>query len=354
MITAFRPISDKEKLTLEALASNYQEGELHEFQLFHTADFSSSDVPGGSLALHPVGAPVHQDSLPLNAFTYLAICKVNGPVQEGELQKKEKLLQEACPQYSENGPSLKVSGRSQAIDLRHWSAELGEDENAFVGLFKQTKGRDSSYYIAAQAGAPQAVRQLREKLTKGMTFEQLLSDKDYNRADYLAQRNVERLCYNAARALGVRIDNIPDQGAFLEHEYSAKPYKALPSHLQAVSTIRRVAYKGTDSVGIFNRLTPVSGASQLHYIYGGPENGLAEFRMNGRGRGYALPAATPVAGKLQKLPHGLIGAKTANQHEAFDTEEFLDEMTKLGWKAGNTYNLVPVVIKVFDPSVKRK
>ena len=343
---------------LEALRSNYPAEHIKEIQSFGTEDFSRcpEDVPGGILMIHPMEAKVHQDSIPLNAVSFLAICPIIGAnFKDSDFEGKDLKIAEACPQFSAMPPSLKVAsagGEAAALapDSRHWGAELGEDENAFVGVFKQTKGKNSTYYIAAQAGAPMAMRQLKEKVSKNpMTFNELLRDKDYSFVRYLAQRNVERLCYNAARALGVEIKHSMDFGSFQEHEYSGKPYKALPQTLQQVSTIQRVS----ENVGIFNRLTPVKGLATNHYVYGGPELGIAEFRMNGKAKGLALPAALPVTGNMQKAQPGIIGAPMVPEYHSMVDENFLDKMQNMGWKPTHMYNLTPVVIKVYDQNLKR-
>jgi hypothetical protein len=365
-----------EQLAISAIIKDYPNGQIKQIRAYHTADFTDTeDIPGGVLMIHPLNAKVHVDSLPLNAFTYLSIVPVLGEHTDAEFKNSEDRIHEACPQFSNKPPSLRCQAVDTALDGKTWNAELGEDENAFAGVFKQTRGRDTRYFIAVQAGAPMAARQMRDRLLKkDLTFEQLLSDKDYNYAQYLSQRNCERLAYNMARALKVPIRSMTDMGSHVEHEYSAKPKRAVPLYTQAISTIAPVIDEGRKAVGVFSKLTPVSGkATPLQFVYEGPYMGIAVFNMAGsKGKGYALPSHSGKHANGKPLPAAEVDKRcrdvivegvdvrahpdvvSDNYNEA-DSDEFLAAMQELGWKQQKTMNnLVPVVVKVFDPSVHRK
>jgi len=369
-------LSSAEQLFISAIIKNYPDDQIKQITALHTADFTDTeDIPGGMLMIHPMSARVHVDSLPLNAFTYLAIAPILPTKQWADADFKGKTAQihEACPQFSSKPPSLRCQSVDTPLDGKTWNPEFGEDENAFAGVFKQTKGRDTRYFIAVQAGAPMAAKQLRERLLKkNLTFEQLLVDKDYNYAQYLSQRNCERLAFNMARALKVPIRSMTDMGAHAEEEYSAKPKRAVPLYTQAISTIAPVVQDSQKMVAVFNKLTPVAGAAPLQFIYEGPYNGIAVFNMNGKGRGHALPAhsgkvlnapALSAADVDKRCRDVICEGADISQHpdmvadnfRLVDSEEFLTEMESLGWKQQKTMNnLVPVVIKVFDSSVRRK
>ena len=367
--------SDAEKLVVSAIAKNYPNGQIKQIKAYHTVDFTDSeDIPGGMLMIHPVNAKVHVDSLPLNAFTYLAITPILGEHVDAEFKGKEARIHEACPQFSDKPPSLRCQSVDTPLDGKTWNAEFGEDENAFAGVFKQTRGRDTRYFIAVQAGAPVAAKQLRERLIKkGLTFEQLLVDKDYNYAQYLSQRNCERLAYNMARALKVPIRSMTDMGAHAEEEYSAKPKRAVPLYTQSISTIKPIVHDAQRVVGVFSKLTPVADSAPLQFVYEGPYNGIAVFNMAGRGRGHALPAHSGKIDAPMPLPPQEVERRSKDViceggavQEHFDikndtfraageSEEFLSAMQDLGWKQQKTMNnLVPVIIKIFDPTVHRK
>lgn len=370
-----RALSAQEELFISAVMNNYPDNQVTRIEALHTADFSDpEDVPGGIVMLHPPSAKVHPDSLPLNAFSYLAICPIvsKTPLKDSDFKGKEALLHEACPQFSAKPPSLTCRSIDGALDGKTWNAEMGEDENAFVGVFKQTKGRETRYFVAAQAGAPKAAKELRQRLLKKqLTFEELLVDKDYNYAQYIAQRNCQRLAYNAARALRVPIRTMTDMGAHAEQEFSARPKQAVPAYMQAISTIQPVGKQ----VGVFNRVTPVENNAALQFVYEGPYNGIAVFHMRGKGRGLALPASSGrvlnasalstqevskrctdviIEGCATPAERGLHPDLSTDSFRAVDSEEFYEEMKQLGWKQqSNMANMVPVVLKIFNPELKR-
>ncbi len=303
------------RIAMEAIQKNYGKGDIKEVKVFHSADFTDEeDVPGGLLMVHPMSAKVHVDSIPLNFFNYLAIVPVL-PRKDGSTDwsghlaelgaSAQDLLNEHVPQFAATAPpSLKTRDINSSTDGKTWNVEFGEDESAFAGVFKQDKGRESNYYIAVQAGAPVACKQLREKIARtagGLTFEQLLEDKDYNYCHYVAQRNVERIAYNVARALKLRIKHQPDSGIKKETEYSGAPSKATPAYLQAVSTIMPIIHDSERVIGVFNKLTPVSNAAAVNFIYEGPYNGIAVFHMNKQGVGHAIPATSGKVDSPAKL-----------------------------------------------------
>lgn len=363
MLLGNRTLSDKDQVQINAILKNY-ENQIHAIHASAAADFTSEDqVASGILMIHPPNAKIHVDSLPINAFTYLAICPIlnvkGRKAYTDEDFKDIHLLQSAVPQYSDQPANLK------AKDNKPWKAELGEDENAFAGVFKQTKGRITKYYIAAQAGAPVACRQLREKIIKnGMTFEQLMADPDYSYAHYLAQRNVSRLAFNVARAMKVPIRHMEDVNAFVDNEFSGRPMRAVPHCLQAVSTIQPVNHEGVSAIGVFNKLTPVK--EKIHYMYQGPFSGIAMLNVP-HVSGQALPSTTGrfVTNELSKSPlpkDGLIWEKDGNNHEqlhpqafnSIEDEHIMGELKEMGWKPEQISNLIPVAVKIFTSEIKRK
>ena len=294
-------------LAIQAIEKNYGKGDIKDVKIFHAAsDFTDDeDVPGGLLMVHPLQAKVHVDSIPLNAFSYLAIVPVL-PRKDGSNDWSAHLAEQSLetlnayvPQFAATGaPSLKMRDINSPLDGKTWNVEFGEDESAFAGVFKQIKGRESNYYIAVQAGAPMACKQLREKIARGsITFQQLLEDKDYNYCHYIAQRNVERIAYNVARALKLPIKHQPDNGSKKEQTYSGVAMKACPTYLQPVSTIMPIVHESERVIGVFNKLTPVANAATVNFVYEGPYNGIAVFHMNKQGIGHAIPAQS---GKIEQ------------------------------------------------------
>jgi hypothetical protein len=372
-------LTPSERLAIEAIQKNYGKGDIKEVKILHTSDFTDEeDVPGGLLMIHPLNTKVHVDSIPNNAFNYMAIVPIL-PKKDGSNDWSDhlaamdsKILNEFVPQFSSMPPSLKTRAINSHLDGKSWNTEFGEDESAFAGVFKQVRGRESYFYIVAQAGAPVACKQLREKIGRsvgGMTFEQLMEDKDYNYCNYVAQRNVERIAYNVARALKLPVKQVTDIGSHKEYEHSGLPMRAIPAYLQPVSTITPLVHNSERVIGVFNKLTPVANAAAVNFIYEGPYNGVAVFNMAKGGIGHALPAisgkvSNPVklsTAEIAKRAKGVISEGGATKHadvttEAYrstDTDEFRDSMKELGWRVQNLTNLIPVMIKIFDPSVKR-
>lgn len=370
-----KELSSAEKLAVEAIVKNYPDEGIIQVKAMHTADFTDEeDVPSGMLMIHPLSAKVHVDSLPLNAFTYLAIVPIlvtSKLWEDSDFKSKAKLLDEAVPQFTDKPPTLSTRNVETSLDRKVWNTELGEDENAFAGVFKQTINRDVKYFICVQAGAPVACRQLRNRLSRNpLTFEQLLLDEDYNYCHYIAQRNVSRIAAVVSRAMSKGIRKMRDPGSFKTKEYSGIPYMAKPLYNQATTTIKEIVHNSEKVVGIFNKLTPVSNSIPKTFIYEGPYNGIAVFEMNGKTIGNSLPSCSgkrsiPIPlnkAEITQRMEGIIceGDITKHPDIAFDTfnpvneESFLDNMESLGWKVQGLNNLIPVIVKIFNPAIKRK
>ncbi len=362
-------LSSKDELAVKAILKNYENGQILKIDALHNVDFTDEeDIPGGFLMVHPVDAKLHVDSLPLNAFTYMMIVPILSDVKEADL--KPELLHEAVPQFvskDQTPPSLKCQSIDGSMDGKTWNAEFGEDEHAFAGIFNQTKGRDTRYFIGVQAGAPMACKQLRDRIArKNMTFEELLNDNDYNYAHYIAQRNAQRIAYNVARAFQLPIRHMSDVGAFKEQEFSALPMRAVASYVQPTSTVQRITHDSQSAIGVFNKLSPLS---KTHFVYEGPWNGIAVFHMRTGGIGHALPSHSGKLEKPKKLSPAEISKRMKNvlcegdikkhpeiiseTYKSVDSEDFLESMNKLGWKTQNLRNLIPIVIKIYNPNVKR-
>lgn len=369
-----RELTAQERVAVNAIVKNYPDNGIVQIKAAHTVDFTDpEDVPGGIVMIHPPNAAVHVDSLPLNAFTYMAIAPILPTKNwtDADFTGKEQAINEAVPQFAPNPPSLKCrSGLENGMDGRAWQAELGEDENAFAGVFKQTKGRETRYFIAVQAGAPMACKQLRQRIAKQTpTFEQLLLDKDYNYCHYLAQRNVQRLAYNVARALKVPVRHIDDSGAHREYEYSGLPMIAVPSYLQPTSTILPVSHGSEAAIGVFNKLTPIKNAAPTAFVYAGPYEGIVPFHFNGKGIGHGIPVHVGKEANPRKLSHEEIRKRsegvfcegdirkhpdiTTDAFKSAETKEFKDAMTQIGWEMQGVTPMVPVTLKIFNPAIKR-
>lgn len=370
-----QPLNPSQQLVINSILKNYEEGQgINRIEGLHTVDFSNidEDIPSGIVMEHPIEAEMHVDSLPLHSFSFMVICPVidtENKWTDDHYTSRLSEIQKAIPQYCDAPVSLKTRDCNDGGDQMCWKAELGEDEQSFAGIFKCVRGRETNYYVCAQAGASVACKELRQKLAtleSPITFEQLLDDPDYKYCQYVGLRNAERLAYNVARACQVPISHVEDVGAYKEYEYSAYPYRAVPSATQKISSICRLQSGRT--VGIFNRVTPIGKAHTTHYVYEGPYHGIAMFNMKGNAKGLGLPAHSgkydspkPVRNPKQRA-EGLIceSIHPADHPDVInqtfckiDNETFKEQMNALGWKTETIHNLVPVAVKIWDPTIKR-
>jgi hypothetical protein len=192
----------------------------------------------------------------------------------------------------------------------------------------------------------------------------LIADPDYSYAHYLAQRNVSRLAYQIARAMKAPIRHMEDVGSYTDNEFAGRPMRAVPSVLQAVSTIQPIIHESRQAVGVFNKLTPVK--EKIHYVYEGPFAGIAVLNVS-QVAGHALPSTSGrvVTNELSKAPlpkDGLIWEGVGKNHEqlhpqafgSIEEEQIMDELKGMGWKPEQITNLIPVAVKIFSGEVKRK
>jgi hypothetical protein len=263
---------------------------------------------------------------------------------------------------------LKTRNIETNQDAKYWNAEFGENDSSFAGIFKQIRGRDTSYYVGVQAGAPMACQQLREQLIrKPMTFGELINSKEYMYCDNIARRNAQRLAYSVARSVNADIKYHEDISSKVGDEFEVRPWRANPKYIQQVSTIMTLK---DGNVGVFNKVTPRSKTNNSQFVFEGPYHGIAEYVVNNNTIGYGLPAHSGKFENPQKVNNpmgrscGVICESIHSKnhpditHETFKSVEdqsFKNSMKKYGWRSEIVRNnLTPVVIKIYDPTVKRK
>jgi hypothetical protein len=339
----------------------------------HTYDCTDKeDVPSGTITFCNANAKINPEHLPNNTFDHLIVCPVIGNfvVDEEKILSKQKEFNEAIQQYSKMPPSLDVRNIETNLDGEYWTPEFGENDASFAGLFKQTNGRDTKYNIVVQAGCPLICGELREKFYNA-TYDQLLKDKLYGFAGHIGMRNTQRLAYNVARVLGVPISHALDRSAInSDIIYESEPWIALPTHVQKVSCIVR-AKDDASRVGIYNKVTPALNVNARHFIYEGPYNGIAEYAVAQNTIKHGLPThsgkhESPKSVLKQHIDKRCTGVvceriNTKEHHEihkdvykSTKDASFKMEMKKLGWQADTMVpNMVPVLVKIFDPTLKR-
>ena len=376
---------------LEAMQENYpQPGHLKRVYAYVNSDYSDQeDAASGVLSVYDQDAKVHPDSLPLEMFSRIIVCPISAPagvkLTDEFFTKKPDVLQRSVGQYSKQPPSLTSRGGEKG-DSAPWHHELGHD--GFAGIYKTmtNHGRDSQYFVVVSAGAPAACSDLKHGVASSpITFKALLTDDRFMHARDLASRNTERIAYAVGHSMGVQINHEPDYSAFTTHpDEDAYYHTALPmrattkggGYIQVTSNISPMAWQSQDTIGVYHKVRPVKCTRDACFITGPMHDGIARFNMNGKSRGFALPATTgpnvaaPALRTLtneeaKKYATGFIWeGKRDNHHPALHPDavhaiddEFLLAMQELGWQQAGTHNrshMVPVLVKIANPDLKRK
>jgi hypothetical protein len=329
---------------------------------FPNADATDEeDLPSGHVYIHDLDEVINPDDIPNVAFQYVVVTPIlSKTVDESKLSQQR--LDEAIPQYVADPFTLL---RRDSVPV---NAELGS-QDACAGIFKTVDGRDTRYWVIAQAGAPIACKQLKQKIKNDMTWRQLLDDPDYHYAMYAAERNTKKLAYNVARAARVPIRHEPDIGSYATPGFGTPSHRAKGGLLQATSTITRV---GAKSVAVYHRVRPAENANAECMVHSGPYEGFTLFNMAGKAKTLGLPADVGrAAGALDSACNperangiqweGRVGnAIHADLHpQTFNAidDNFLSAMTTLGWKqegVRSKLHFVPVMVKIFNPEIKRR
>ena len=104
-------LTDSDKLKIESMIENYSNDtdsltSIIGYPNLDTTD--EEDVPSGMLAVHPIDAPVHADSIPEKSFSFLVVCPIKQTknFQDSDFPINAK-FNEAIVQYSEKPPSLR-------------------------------------------------------------------------------------------------------------------------------------------------------------------------------------------------------------------------------------------------------
>lgn len=346
------------------------------------ADFSDpEDAPAGIMSIYHPDAVVQPDSIPDAMFQYMIVCPIkNKDINDDYFLSKEKELQDNVAQFSDAPPTL-TNRTLENDDINTWHTELG-GEDSFAGVFKKIHDnhRDTSYYVIAQAGAPLACQQLKDELIAGnaITFGELVKDPRLDYVQLLARRNAERLAYQVARSLGVRIQHVEDACAIKPESHISKPWVAAPplGHRQTVTAIKPVTFRKKNRVAVYHKLRPTNEGSDVTFVHAGPYDGIVMFKMRSQGKGFALPTNTAKnvdSSKLTPLTEedarrrarGITwDGKKDSLHlpdlhpDAYHKvdDHFLKSMREIGWLQEGTDNrvyLLPVVVKVFNPELKR-
>ncbi len=340
-------IDDGVRRTTEAILKNCG-GNIRSGLIYNNFD---GEQVTGIVTEHLEKSAVVPELIHGNAFEYLCVVPINvkdNPhiVDEhdpnfGEkyFMGRKKELDELVPQYAKVPPSLKNRNRNNSKDTRIVGVELGQ-YGGRVGVYKviAENGEEYHYFLVASGGAQLACEELskmvKEKveLVKGiqgpsMTHEELVDDKDFGYARYVARYNVLRTMYNAASALGIKVPSTLYKDVEINPVFQVYPSFVIPARTQTMNTISdSIAHCVDDNetisvVGICREVVPASEVrtTNQHYVAEGPADPIYLFDTNHpttRNIQNGLPCTT---GRNKPLPLNIAAvndfAKTMSQEQ---------------------------------------
>lgn len=322
----------KTVVSIESMLDNYPLASLSRVKTFINTSFS--DTPTGLLSIHPEDAVVHRDTITKDMFTFITICAIDnedGRLDDMYFKDKNISLQKNIMLKSSASPKLNgVHSINDRFDRAPWAAELGTTTKTFAGIFKDTS-TTPKYYVIAQAFPEEVYKNFKRKIVDnkdGMTFEELLLNNDFTRALTIAKRNTERIAYDIAKSMQVKIPTEEDTCAYVDNSDIAKPIisQSLQQCTRPLTIVKEVIFNGKQQVGVYNRTIPSSMASKKHYVVSDVDNQITIFNMRNNSIGLALPTT----------------------HKKDMNDAFLDEMKKFGWVqkgVDNRKTLMPVILK---------
>jgi len=373
------------KVAMEAILENYPGESISEVVSLVNANYSDPDnVPSGIIMIHPETAIVHPDSIPKELFQYTVACKIqdkDGTLTDEYFKKHEDDLRTSIPQYNTKPPRIDGVFSNTSNDKASWGPELGE--NGFAGIYKEMhpNQRETTYYVVIKAAVPKACRELRQKFIRkqGRKFKEIVQDPVFNFTTKLAERNAQRLAYCVAQVCNVKLARkIEDSRAYLERPSTAAPYLGLgyDGFSQPTSVIDALVWKGEGKIALFHKARAASRVQDTCMVDAGPYNGLTLFKLKNGVVGPGLPNTTKSTrpsevgqiGSTDKAKRrargftweGKDGHSHPDLHPERHTEvndEFLEAMSNLGWDQRGVhthFTLVPVVVKLSNPDIKRK
>ena len=362
-------------------------------------------VPNGVVTVHPVGAPVHPDSVVnFEHIMVFPVSVVGRKLTDADFTSDEvrARLDEAVPQYSSRPPSLTLRNRIDNGDLDAWQHELGQDR-AFAGIYKRLapNGRDYKYEIHVMAGADNVARELRtwvnqQPVDKRMTWGAFLDSDEASYARSAAENNAKRIGYAVARACRVSVASSVDS---MSKPDDARATRAEPSISQPLSSIEHCVFPQHQAVAVYSGVTPASycgaaasgcGGSFLtvgnaydpaivfNMAHGAPTDPMGMPAVAAR-----IPLAGPAGGGgtearelaermshlIWESPAGTIGASASgpaafggeahpdahpDAFQSIKSAVFMDAMAQHGWdRKAHFDQAVPVLVKVSNPALRR-
>ena len=353
-------------------------------------------IPSGMVMLYNRDAKVHPSDIPNTLGQYLMVSELLPRPQgykDADFHSEEarRALNENIPQFNQDPPSFDLRHPRTNMDIDAWGPELGQ-EDGVVGVYKvlEPNGRDARYYLAVRSSIPEVVHKFKQDLVRSpamqsgeMTFGDLMSDKRLHYVDYMGRRNGYKLMYAAMKALGVAIPHgidgdhyVPAQSLQLDDDSTAKPMRAEPEHVHAITTIEPLIQGGHERIAIYNGVSPSHQCGERCFAFVSPYDGIVRFNMNSNGTGLAMPVVTgrrtpetPAEDVTEDIlrrakQSSIIWEQSAKYpahpdlhpdgHYQVD-KPFLRSMQQSGWRREDERDLmVPVLLKISNPALRRQ
>jgi len=359
-----------------------------------TSGVADGELPRGMVMLYDRDAKLKPSDIPSTLGQYLMVAELMPRPQgykDADFHSEEarRALNENIPQFNENAPSYDLRHPRTNEDIDAWGPELGQ-EDGVVGVYKvmEPNGRDARYYLGVKSSIPEVVHRFKQDLARSpemqqgtMTFGDLMDDKRLHYVDYMGRRNGYKLMYAAMKALGVGAPHGVDGDHYVpaqRHDSTAKPMRAEPEHVHAITTIEPIIQGGHERIAVYNGLAPSYQCGEKCFTFVSPYDGIMRFNMNGENTGLALPVLTgrrtldgtvPVEASQEDIlkrakQSSIIWEQSAkypahpdlhpDAHYQVD-KEFLRSMQQSGWKRENERDLmIPVLLKISNPALRRK
>lgn len=253
------------------------------------------EFPSGLAVTMHKRAPVQMDLMKRAPVTALVICDLGQTAADGRtpLSKeyfrdaaRVEALRKAAPQYSP------LSARELSVDTEgetaHWEAELGKAGWISVAATKErTSGtrKQTRFHLAVRASAGQLDQEYYNWIKAEAASDESLSIGSVAehphtvRLQQVAKRNAQRIAYQAARALGVKVATIKDfASVYARSREFAPPLMAVPNFSQ-LSNILEVNRR-TNTVTVHSNTTPSSPVNSDVVVLFNPHEGFGRFAID--------------------------------------------------------------------------
>lgn len=388
-------MTDTLRSLLQAQSNLYGEGLVGGVAHISLDTSDAEELPSGMVTIFDKDAIVHPSSIPNTLGQYLMVTELL-PRKDGykdadfQSESVRRAFNANIPQFNEAPPSYDLRHPRTNMDVDAWGPELGQ-EDGMVGVYKvmEANGRDARYFLAVRSSIPEVVNRFKQDLGRSeamvngeMTFEHLINDKRLHYVDYLGRRNGYKLMYSAMKTLKVAAPFGGDGDHYVPaqntDDSTARPMRAEPESVHAITTITPLIQGGHERIAVYNGVTPSTQCGEKFFTYVSPYDGIVQFNMEGNGTGLSMPVLTgrrSVDSKTKSddemedeiirraKQSSIIWEQSAKYpaHPDLHPEghynvdkAFLRSMQQSGWKRENERDhMIPVLLKISNPALRR-